>query len=298
MKDNEISLDELCPYVRKVGLQNSKQWKNKQRKLYDYEMFYVAEGKANIKIENNILIMDKGKIIIVPPDTSHSFWINDDEKPIIYWVHFDFKYRHDVHSLDKLVTEHNSILYSEKLINENYIRSKVQYIDGFDLTNSIMINNKEIESYFKELFNIYEKHNLLWQIDSKILFLKIFKCIFDELMEEFSIKYKYKKSASDVVIEYIHNNYNRKITLRELAEQVAISEDYLGKMFKKNTGKTIIEYLNNYRISKAKEFLMDLRLSIEDIAEMTGFSDIYYFSKVMKKIEGVSPSRWRNTHLS
>lgn len=68
-------------------------------------------------------------------------------------------------------------------------------------------------------------------------------------------------------------------------------------MFKQATGKTIFNYLNELRIVKAKKLLENGLHSISDVAEMTGFNDAYYFSKVFKKYAGTTPGRYSKSVL-
>jgi AraC-like DNA-binding protein len=294
----EISIDELCPYIRKAGIQARALGKNVLRKIYDYEMMYCEKGKAKILIEDKNFEIIPGALITIPPNKAHTFWVdNEEETPLIYWVHFDFLYRRDVYSLEKLVTEHNSVLYEDKLIDENYIRQPVKFEEGLSIPYCLIMEDKNImKEYFKHLVNSYEKHDKLWQMESKILLLQILQQVFCELFKRGLVEPVKDINISEVIIKYIMKNYNRRVTLSELANLVRLSEDHLGKVFKKNTGYTIIEFMNKHRIRKAKELLKDKKLSIESISEMVGFKDVYYFSKVMKKYEGISPNNWRKNN--
>ena len=293
----ELSIDELCPYVRKAGIQVRSLGINALRKIYDYEMLYCARGNALLSINCEKFKISEGTLITIPPNTGHSIWIEDYNTPLIYWVHFDFLYRRDVYNLEKLVTDHNNVLYRNKLINENYIRQAVKFEEGFTLPYHLIIENQIIlKECFELLVNAYEKHRKFWQMESKIILLQILQQVFLQLYRKDPILQLKDKNIEEVIMKYIIKNYNQKIRLPELANLVSLSEDYLGKIFKKNTGNTIIEFLNKLRVSKAKELLVDKRLSIECISEMVGFSDVCYFSRVMKKLEGISPNKWRKNY--
>ncbi len=88
---------------------------------------------------------------------------------------------------------------------------------------------------------------------------------------------------------YIHAHYNQPITRAELARSVALTERYLTHCFREELGITPIEYLNRYRISRAKVLLEQGALSITDVAMAAGFSDSSYFSRVFRQETGVSP---------
>jgi len=98
-------------------------------------------------------------------------------------------------------------------------------------------------------------------------------------------------------LEYIDNNYTRKLTLIEVAEKTYVSQWHLSKLLNKYTGKSFSELLNQARIKRAKELLEDPALRIGDVAERVGFFDMAHFSRVFKKQTGVSANEYRNTKL-
>lgn len=105
--------------------------------------------------------------------------------------------------------------------------------------------------------------------------------------------YKHYNRAVYETIKFIENNYNQKLSLEEVANSVFLSASYLSKLFKDEIDKTIIEFLTEVRIEKAKKFLITSELSLQSIAEKVGYGDASYFSKVFKKEEGISPSEYR-----
>jgi len=86
---------------------------------------------------------------------------------------------------------------------------------------------------------------------------------------------------------------NRKVSVTQLAAQVRMSVETFRKKFHVETGEAPIQYLLHYRITRAKEMMGDHRLSIKQIAHETGFPDPYYFSRLFKQYEGVSPLAFR-----
>lgn len=94
----------------------------------------------------------------------------------------------------------------------------------------------------------------------------------------------------------IQESYMEDITLNSLADKYNISASRLSTKMKESLGMSFSKYLTSMRIQKAKELLADDRLSLEQIAEMVGYQDYFYFIKVFKKVTGVSPSVYRK-HL-
>lgn len=100
------------------------------------------------------------------------------------------------------------------------------------------------------------------------------------------------KHNSEIVGEvksYIEKNYDKDITLESVAASVCVTPWYLSRLFKKETGKNFSTYLTQSRIDKAKELLRSTNKSIKTVSYDTGFKSQAYFSKIFKKIEGVSP---------
>lgn len=98
-------------------------------------------------------------------------------------------------------------------------------------------------------------------------------------------------------IEYIEKNYDQKLTLAKVAEQVCVSQWHLSKLLHKHLDQNFTEILNNVRIQKAKELLEESSLKIGDIAKMIGFVDATHFAKIFKNMEGMSPHEYRNKKL-
>lgn len=98
-------------------------------------------------------------------------------------------------------------------------------------------------------------------------------------------------------LAYIEENYKEKLLLSDVAEKTYVSQWHLSKLLNKETGQNFSEILNGIRIEKAKELLKDPALRIGDIAEEVGFLDLAHFSRVFKKISGMSANEYRNQHL-
>jgi two-component system, response regulator YesN len=98
---------------------------------------------------------------------------------------------------------------------------------------------------------------------------------------------KYKQIIS-TAIDYIHHHYHENITLKTLSDIVYVTPNYLSRTFKAETGENFVEWLNKFRIEKAKGLLKDHSLKTYEIAEKVGYSDYKYFSNKFKKYTGQS----------
>lgn len=94
-------------------------------------------------------------------------------------------------------------------------------------------------------------------------------------------------------VAYIAENYSRNISTQDIADAVYLSRSYMSELFVKTYGMAPHEYLTMYRLTRVKESLLETSASLSEIAEMTGFRDIFTLSRVFKQKYGVSPSAYR-----
>ena len=95
-------------------------------------------------------------------------------------------------------------------------------------------------------------------------------------------------------IEYIEQNYRGKLSLKDAANALYISPNYLSELFKKTTGQNFSDYLNDVRMERSRIYLADVGRKIGDISELVGFSDARYFSSAFRKKYGMTPLDYRN----
>ncbi|QGQ93987.1 response regulator [Paenibacillus psychroresistens] len=95
------------------------------------------------------------------------------------------------------------------------------------------------------------------------------------------------------VLAYISRHYNEAITLESIASYFYISKEHLSRAFKTFNGDNMTDFITHKRMEKAKELIVERKLSIKHAAEMTGYADIAYFYKVFKKHYGFAPGELR-----
>jgi len=100
------------------------------------------------------------------------------------------------------------------------------------------------------------------------------------------------------VIEFISKNYSGKISISEIAQNIGLDRSYLYVIFKKIMKVSPQEFLINYRIERAVNLLQNSDLSIGDIARSVGYEDPLRFSKIFKKVKGMSPNQFRHNLMN
>lgn len=123
------------------------------------------------------------------------------------------------------------------------------------------------------------------------------KILYDYLISEMNENASKKESTHHGVIakalSYIEKNYSSNISLNDVAESINMSYFYFSRLFKESTGKSFSDYLTEFRIDKSIELMRDEELSIKQISYDIGYNDPNYFSKIFKKLKGITPTDYR-----
>jgi ligand-binding sensor protein/AraC-like DNA-binding protein len=99
-----------------------------------------------------------------------------------------------------------------------------------------------------------------------------------------------------VMLGYIESQSQKNLTVEEIASSACLSPGYAGRIFKEQTGLSMMDYVLKVRIEKSKKLLLNPHYQIQAIAETVGYEDAGYFTKVFKKFEGITPTEFRRIH--
>ena len=99
--------------------------------------------------------------------------------------------------------------------------------------------------------------------------------------------------GAEEIRKYVDQHYTDKILVSDIAEHFHVDLNYLGRVFKKKNGKSLKDYLTEKRLEKAKYLLDNTELKIYEIAEASGYSDYFYFTRLFRKVTGITPTEWR-----
>lgn len=119
--------------------------------------------------------------------------------------------------------------------------------------------------------------------------------VFIELSRLFTQHLTRDKDTISEIVSYIEQHYQSNIALQDIAAHFYVSREYVSRKFKQTFGINFSDYLAQYRIDKAKLLMSNPHLKLQDVAEMVGFRDVKYFSKVFKKQEGLSPREYKES---
>lgn len=176
----------------------------------------------------------------------------------------------------------------------NNIRQAMK-LGAYDYLLKSFSNEDIIKSIREAKKYLFEKRNKVNSLKEKVY--EINKEIKNQYDNERTLN-KEKSNSNLLVIkrayEYIINNFDKEITLKEVADKVYLSQNYFSELFKKEVGIGFYEYLTSYRMHMAKKLLLESNLKIYQIAEKVGYKDSITFGRAFKKNIGKTPNKYRN----
>lgn len=138
-------------------------------------------------------------------------------------------------------------------------------------------------------------------VENSFTFLDLHHVLEEKIQRFFhDLEYSVEENPTIFMIkEYISRNFSEvTLSVKDISAHVFLSTSYICTFFKNETGKTLNQYLTEYRMEQAKRLLEDPRYKISDISSRVGYSDGHYFGKSFKKYSGLSPSEYREKMMS
>lgn len=247
----------------------------------ELEFVIILEGRGYYFINGETLEVEKNDIIIINPGQLHSGFAF--ENTIIENTNIILKYNLVVsYAIDACQYKYINPLIDEKLRLPSILKN-----------NNIIY--KDLYRLLKELEKEYKNKKIGYELKIKAILFNILYLFFSNKLvvkDNLSIDTSHISNIK-TIINLIQENYSTEITLSMLSEYVSISQYHLCRIFKKHTGQTITQYINNYRIGIAGKLLTQTDKSITDIALEVGFNNISYFNSRFKKKWLKTPSQYR-----
>lgn len=174
--------------------------------------------------------------------------------------------------------------------------------DVYDLiiriTTKLHADLREMNENLYELLK-WDSHqpSLLFQFETVHDVISWLRKRFFELSELLYVKkQKQKRKLIQEIMDYVENNLEQKITLKEVATHFDFTPNYLGYLFKEETSVHFSDFLNELKMKRICELLTDPRLKIYEIAERMGYKNIIYFNRQFKQVVGMTPGEYRKTN--
>ncbi len=173
-----------------------------------------------------------------------------------------------------------------------------------DAKKTILIAVSNIFSSLLELkipFSIHELNHVNSQIEGAESLVRLKDIFYAHLAGLADSSVKISKDAHCYIrkaVNYLENHFDQAISVSQVAEHVNISSVYLSRLFKLQTGKTLSEYLNCYRMDKSRDMLLNTSMTINDISRNLGYNDVRSYIRFFKKLYGITPNSFRKQNAA
>ena len=244
----------------------------------DCRLFYVLEGKSEIKTKDKTYTMNKGDMLVINSGHPYEQYIEGEMKYLA--VNFDYTFNFRNRPIPIPPSEGKAdVLENVKFTDTPMLNSYLYRSNMFSLQKKLM---KMIEEYTKKLPY------------SELVCSSLMESVLAEIVRDsMEASDKGKKLNIEEIILYIQEHYKENLTNKDLSEIFHFHPNYISEVFRKSLGKSLHQYIMEVRISKAISMLESGKMSIAEIASETGFYDSCYFSRYFKKITGVSPKVYK-----
>lgn len=186
-----------------------------------------------------------------------------------------------------------------KEFKKESITSQQMEIEILKLFSACILNMKNYRIRVKDSEYIYKDTvSELMKISSPVVKQNILFHSFKRIMQKNCFTYETCNSMVIQVNQYIKNNYKTTIKLSDISNLLHINSSYLSRLYKKETGVSIISYLNSFRIEKAKQLLLYNDYMVSEIGSMVGIEDPAYFTNVFTKYTGESPKNYAQKRIN
>ena len=278
-----MKLSDINPHIRYATIHYNHFEKSYDSICYDCRLFFIKEAKGFCVANNVKYQFSNNMVLYFPPGTQYHLYLEKGNQGPVFMV-FDFD----------LISEFS---YLEKSLGTASIRNfspekVIRYDLPEEFSDIIVKTAPDLSDLLAKCCEEFLVQNNLYKESASAL-LKL--CLI-ELIRKYTPDAEFQKIAP--VLEYIHANYqNAELTNDSIAQIFNYHPYYLSQLMKQHTGKTLHQYLIQYRIKIAKKNLITTDDAINIIAWKSGFRSAAYFIKIFKEEVGVTPKVYRKEHI-
>jgi AraC-like DNA-binding protein len=256
------------------------EWEYQNMSFPFWRLYYNTIEGARVSYKNETVHLNPDIVLLIPPHTSFSTSLRHKISEGLSG--------NRIESVEEL-----SNLRNIGMVDHFFVHFNLSF--QFDNVSSGLYsfeadqNVQEILNHLR--FSLIEDGKFFNQSNSLLLYHLILKlvCQID--------KKQWNKRHTDArvlkIIDYIDNNYHKEMSNEFLAQKVNLAPNSFLRLFKQSMGITIQRYIQQTRINKAILELSSSDVTIDQVAQRCGFSERYHFSKVFKRVAGISPARYR-----
>ncbi len=269
--------------------------------IQNYELIFIYQGDAYFLIDDELHIAHTGDCVLLKPSQIFSAKTNPKNPCKYYIIHFQLNCPVKRIEMDFTTTQIKQAMesYDYKEMTDAFEMPHIEFKEIY------LLQQCYLGIYKGTIFDILEKtiaeRNQL-TLSSELMItsylceilILLSRLAFETL--NIDIAFNQGNAMPRVLQEaifYIHYNYMKQISLQDICGHLNVSPQYLIRIFKTKLHRTPIQYINLFRISRAKELLKHTTLSIKEIACEVGIDNPYYFYRLFKKLVNMTPTEFR-----
>lgn len=235
------------------------------------EVFYVLEGNPSVTVQDEVYQMHPEDVLVINANKKHSYRSSDEV--LIGYVEINFRMLGDLLGTDHLFFWCNSVL------------NKTAAYD-------------DLRSALKKIFGQYFDRSGYGKVALQGMYYELLEVLIGSFMvssddRRFEEEHSQDEQRVQEIVNYIHSNYRKKISLQELGDALYLSVPYLSKYIKRKMGMNFVDYVNNIRLFHAVDDLLYTNNSITSIALENGFPNVASLTRMLKTAYNMTPSEYR-----
>lgn len=277
----------ICPYHEKFSfICHFVHGQKTLLHVQDYlELAYVVKGELHQRIIDKDIIFKEGELCLIDRNCAHQDYLLDNSSVVLFLC-----LRNDVlpEIMDENVTTHKIITFLQTALMEQ--KELQQYVHFRPIGNV----GEEMEHCLSLLAKELHQDKAGAPFIIKGLLMRIFRLLSTKY--EFQLSRQQKRDMNWAVFEdvchYIEKNY-KTVTIQELSKVFHFQEDYFNRLIKKRLGKTYCQFLQEVRLFKAEQLLVQSDMTVSEIAEEIGYRNKGYFYKLFAEKFGMTPAEYR-----
>lgn len=250
-----------------------------------FELIEVVEGKFYCNVDGSEFLINKGNICIINRGRLHHIYAEDYNA---------FKCR------KKTIIFNPDYFIKDQYIYEKYILPLLEK----DAFAHIQFNIKkgiglDINTLMKEIEALEDEKPIGYELEEYSLIYKVIRYLYltyQSSKQSIHTTYDANVQIQRNMTSFIHEHFNSKIGLEDIAEAGQVSKSTCIRLFHKYTGKSPVDFLNNYRLQMSAEKLVTTSEQITEIAYACGFGQPSYFNRLFLKEYNMTPNQYRKQH--
>lgn len=238
-------------------------YREREEGTEEYILIYCIEGEGYIHVEDKKYRIRRKEAFCIPSNKKHRYYASETDPWSIFWVHFK---------------------------GENTVHFPLEECEVIQI-NSRHAENRII-TLFDVLFRVLERNYTLGNFIyiSQVLSLILAEIYFREKVDEVSKQNRHITA----IVRYMYKHLDENLKLEDLSRELQLSKSYINAVFKKYANRAPIDFFINLKMQEACKLLKSTDMYIVEISQSLGYEDQYYFSRIFKKVIGVSPTEYRN----